>query len=352
MMFPDWPFPRLCFVGPMLGRYAGWVPSQGEILARLFYEAGYQVCLTSPVKNRYLRLVDGMRSLIAWRNQIDLVVLMVFSGPAFIHVDMLSFLAQRLGKPVIFWLHGGNLPDFSRQSAAWFRRVMGRGVKTVSPSAYLASQIDWSGPVEVIPNVLNLNSYPFRLRRELAPRLLWMRTFHEIYNPCLAIEALAHLRMKWPAATLTMAGQDKGMLAMVREKAAAVGVSAAVRFPGFLEMDAKLQAFAEHDIYLNTNRVDNMPVSILEAVACGLPVVATNIGGIPYLLEQERTGLLVDDNHPAQMADAVDRLLTEPGLVARLSTEGRLLAETSGWERVRMCWETLFDQMRQDGSLR
>jgi glycosyltransferase involved in cell wall biosynthesis len=92
-------------------------------------------------------------------------------------------------------------------------------------------------------------------------------------------------------------------------------------------------------VFLNTNRVDNAPVSVLEAAACGLPVVSTEVGGIPYLLRNEEQALLVPEGNAEAMAGAVRRLLDQPALAARLSAAGRQVAERSAWERVRPAWE-------------
>ncbi len=108
--------------------------------------------------------------------------------------------------------------------------------------------------------------------------------------------------------------------------------------------------FAAHDIFLNTNRIDNMPVSVVEAAAFGLPVVSTNVGGIPYLLEEGKTGLLVPTDDPGAVAAAVSRLLADPGLARRLSTNGRSLAEQSAWPRVREQWLGLLERVARSTS--
>jgi glycosyltransferase involved in cell wall biosynthesis len=172
-----------------------------------------------------------------------------------------------------------------------------------------------------------------------------MRTFHEVYHPELALRVLAELRQSHPEATLTMAGQEKGLGARVEQLTEELGLCDAVRRPGFLGLERKQQEFNRHDIFLNTSRIDNMPVSVLEACAFGLPVVATRVGGIPDLLEHERTGLLVPDGDVGAMAAAVRRLVDEPALARRLSAGGRVLAELSRWEAVRPQWETLFNEV-------
>jgi glycosyltransferase involved in cell wall biosynthesis len=172
-----------------------------------------------------------------------------------------------------------------------------------------------------------------------------MRTFHEIYRPDLAVRTLARLLPDHPDATLTLAGQDRGLLAATRRLADELGVAGSVRFAGFLDAEGKRREFAEHDVFLNTNRVDNAPVSVVEAAAFGLPVVATRVGGVPHLLHDGETALLVPEGDADAMAAAVRRLLSEPDLAARLSRAGRALAESCSWERVHPLWEDLFREV-------
>ncbi|MCA9952389.1 MAG: glycosyltransferase family 4 protein [Anaerolineales bacterium] len=320
------------------------------MLAQHFVDAGYVVHTTSSYPNRILRLVDMVLSLIRWRKQIDIVVVMVFSGSAFFLVDIASWLSCRLNIPLILWLHGGNLPQFAYAHEKWVRRVYQRAQVLVVPSAYLvesANKLDVD--VEVIPNILAIDNYAYHLRQQVQPKLLWMRTFHEIYNPTLAIQVVAELVANYPDIQLTMAGQDKGLLQQTRELVEAQELTANVQFAGFLDMPAKQTAFESHDIFLNTNKIDNMPVSVVEAAAFGLPIVATNVGGIPHLLKDSQTALLVEDGDVLDMANAVRRLLNDPDLSARLSYNGRRLAETCSWTHVQAQWETVFQQINDRG---
>ncbi|MBP6016371.1 MAG: glycosyltransferase family 4 protein [Candidatus Promineofilum sp.] len=341
--------PRLGFVGPMLGVNPGWVTSQGELLAELLTGAGYQVQITSHRLQRLPRLMDILGSLVAWRNEIDVVIHQVFSGPAFAVTDAASALCRTLGLPQVFALHGGALPEFAAEHGGWVRRVLRRAEAIVTPSTYLAQTFaadpDLVARIHTIPNILEIENYSYRHRPSVDPQLLWMRTFHEIYHPQMAVEVLAELRQTHPEATLTMAGQEKGLHATVQTLAQQRGLSAAVRFPGFLGPQDKAREFAGHDIYLNTNHVDNMPVSVLEACAFGLPVVATAVGGVPHLLRDGETGLLVPDGDVAAMAGAVRRLLDEPELAGALSANGRRLAESCAWEPVKARWEALFAEV-------
>ena len=218
-------------------------------------------------------------------------------------------------------------------------RVLRRGCIVVAPTEYLAREARHLGLItEVVPNIIEIESYPYQRRESTRPRLLWMRTFHQAYNPSMAVDVLADLTRSRSGSTLTMAGQEKGQLERVRDAVRRRGLEGSVRFPGFLDLEGKRREFARHDIFLNTNRIDNMPVSLLEAAAFGLPIVSTNVGGIPDLFVHEETALLVGSEDPSAMADAVRRLLDDPDLSARLSDNARLLAESCSWAALRHRW--------------
>jgi L-malate glycosyltransferase len=334
---------RLAFVGPMIGRNQGYVTTQGEILSDLFKNEGYPVISVSYHVNRYNRLADIISTLIRQRNKIDIQCLQVYSGPSFVVGDIASWLGRLLGQRVVMVLRGGAMPQFMARFPHWSCRVLRRADALVTPSPFLAKELVRYGfKAKIIPNVVNISAYPYRYRRHLTPRLFWMRKFHPIYNPEMAVRVLARVRKVVPDTVMVMAGHDSGTQADVKYLAHNLDLDDAVRFQGFLDMAAKIEQGNAADIFLNTNRVDNMPVSVIEACALGLPVVATNVGGIPDLLTDGETSLLVPDNDDQKMSDAVLSLLRDPELARRLSINGRKLAEHSAWEQVRPQWEQLF----------
>jgi L-malate glycosyltransferase len=338
---------KLCFVGPMVGATGSHITTQGYVLSGLFRAAGYPTLAVSASLNRYLRLVDIAATLIRRKRDIDIVLIEVYSGQGFVIADVASSISRRMGYKTILTLHGGNLPTFIQRHPNWARRVLRRAHALVAPSAYNARAVTQLGlQAQVIPNVIDLNDYPYRCRERVSPRLLWIRSFHPFYNPALALKVAAGLRVDYPETALVMAGQDKGLQGEMQMVARELGIADIVRFPGFLDRDGKAREGSAADIYLNTNHVDNMPVAIIEAGAMGLPVVSTRVGGVPYLLQDGENGLLVPDDDAPAMIAAVRRLLNEPELAKYLSSNGRLLAERSAWPTVRAQWEELFsDQL-------
>lgn len=338
--------PRILFVGPMLGRYSGWVPNPAEVLAPKFSKEGYVCLLTSHVLNRYARLVDIVYTLLHKRETYDIISLQVYAGASFIVEDIVSRIATLLGKKIVMVLHGGDMPSFMKRFPHWSYRVLKRADVIVTPSAYLRDALlQYGFETQVIPNMLDIKKYIFHLRNSVQPRLLWMRTFYDYCHPELAVQVVEQLSIRYPNVTLTMAGQDKGLLAPTRELVKKKGLQNKVRFAGFLNDEGKQIEFESHDIYLNTNRVDNMPVAIIEAAAFGLPVVAMSIGGIPYLLEDQQTGLLTKFGDVNAMVDAVCHLIEQPGLAAHISARGREMAEKSAWDNVFPLWDKIYKQV-------
>jgi glycosyltransferase involved in cell wall biosynthesis len=337
---------QITFVGPMLGRHGGYVPSPAEEIAHHLAQCGYTCTLASSIVNRYLRFTDIIRVIVQERKRTDIICLQTFSGRSFVVEDIASWLGKQLRHCIVMVLHGGAMPEFMTRFPNWSRRVLSRAHVIVTPSTYLSGALEKFGfCAHIIPNTLDCHKYPYRHRTILTPHLIWMRAFHSAYNPEMAVRVLWRLSKSFPSATLTLAGPDKGSLTTTKRLAQKLGVAEATRFPGFLNMEAKIREGSVNDIYLNTNNIDNMPVSVLEMGAMGLPVVATAVGGIPHFLTNGQTGLLVPENDDEAMTEAIKRLLNDSALAGQLSASGRSLAEHCSWDHVGPQWEKLFSEV-------
>jgi glycosyltransferase involved in cell wall biosynthesis len=344
----------LGFFAPLLGR-SGKAPDVFEVLAPALVSRGYGAVSASSAPTRARRLVDQVRVLWRDRRHIDVVFIHVYTGPTFVVVDLLTRLGRRSGRPLVGYLSGGGIPDLIERHPRWASTVLGRFDLLSAPSGYLAGSVEAIGlSSEVVPNPVDITEFEFARRSPARARLLWMRTFHELYRPELAVEVLAALRAHHPDARLTMAGQDDGLLAPTRRLAERLGVADAVHFPGFIGPEARRRAFADHDVFLHTNRIDNMPLSLLQAGASGLPVVGMAVGGVPHLLADEREALLAPDSpDPATCRDGlvarVERVLADPSLAGRLSDAGREAAESARLPIVLDRWEELIAKLVADG---
>jgi glycosyltransferase involved in cell wall biosynthesis len=321
-----------------------------EDLALRLSGAGWPVLTTSWKSSRARRLVDMVATSWRRRHAYAVAHVDVFSGLGFAWAETVCWTLRLAGKPYALTLRGGNLPAFAARWPMRVRRLLASAAVVTTPSRYLMEGMRaYRQDLRLLPNPIGLEQYPFRLRDRPAPRLLWLRAFHEIYNPSLAPEVLAALVAEFPDAHLTMVGPDKrdGSWTRTRNVAAARGLTARITMPGGVQKSAVPGWLARGDIFLCTSNIDNTPVSVLEAMACGLCVVSTNVGGIPFLLEHEQDALLVPPDAPEAMAAAVRRILTEPGLAARLSVNARRKAAQSDWSVVLTQWEQLLHATQQ-----
>jgi len=268
----------------------------------------------------------------------------VFSGTAFIWAEAVCAVLRRAARPYILTLHGGNLPHFASRFPRRVRWLLHSAAAVTAPSHYLRRSLETvKHNIELLPNAVDVAQYHFRFREKLRPRLMWMRAFHEVYNPLVAIRALALLVKDYPDMQLRMAGPDKGdgSLQSARALAIALGVGPNIYFDGPVPKREVPRWLAQGDIFLNTPRIDNTPVTVLEVMACGLCAISTDVGGIRDLVDDRTTALLTASDDAAGIASAVRELLSDPSLAGRLSSRGRRKVENLDWPVVLDEWESL-----------
>jgi glycosyltransferase involved in cell wall biosynthesis len=199
-----------------------------------------------------------------------------------------------------------------------------RADSVVVPSGFLAGVFRRRGiPVHVVPNVIDLDRFRPRPRRDpgRAPHLLIARNLERIYDIPTGLRAFAIIRKTFPGARLTMAGTGP-LRTDLEHLTAELGLTDAVVFTGRLDNERMASLYQSVDLVLNPTRVDNMPISVLEALASGVPVVSTDVGGIPFVVDHGRTGLLVAPGDPKVMAAAASRILQTPGLAVEFRNAG------------------------------
>ncbi len=314
-----------------------------EDLADRLAGNGWQVTRTSGHPGRLRRLLDMVGTAWRRRHHYEVAQIDVFSGPAFLWAEAVCLTLRLLRKPFILTLHGGGLPEFAARWPGRVRRVLRPAQVVTVPSRYLLEQMQpYRDDLLLLPNPLAVRQYPFRRRDHPAPRLVWLRAFHAVYNPTLAVRALAALSPDFPQAHLTMIGPRKDeTYEETLQMAEALGVRDRLETPGSIPKEDVPRWLSGGDIFINTTNADNTPVSVIEALACGLGVVTTNVGGIPYLVRHEQEALLVPPDDLDALVAAIRRLLADPTLAGRLSQAGRALVEPFDWDVILPQWEKL-----------
>jgi glycosyltransferase involved in cell wall biosynthesis len=249
-------------------------------------------------------------------------------------------VARLLGKPVILNYHSGEALDHLRRSAV-ARFVMRRLVDAnVVPSAFLRDVLrSFDIDADVVHNTIDLQQFTYRVR-DPRPRLLCTRNLETLYNLSCVLRAFARIQARYPEATLTLVGNGSQDAAL-RNEAALFGLQN-VTFAGRVAPSEIHRYYADADIYVQSPSIDNMPLSVLEAFASGLPVVSTDVGGVPSILRHGVDGLLVRDNDDAALAEQVLTLLADAALARRLAESAYRSLTAYQWSVVRDGWLTSY----------
>lgn len=323
-------------------------PKVCEDLADRLRQDGRQVWTASHHHFRPRRLADLTTAPYRLRRRYGVAQVDVYSGRAFLWAEAAAASLRACRKPYVLTLHGGRLPEFARRRPERVARLLRSAAAVTSPSPYLAESLSrHRGDIIVLENGIELPPDRPQLRDAPRPCLIWLRAYHEIYNSILAVETLARLRSRGLDAQLTMIGPDRGdgTWERTRRRTAELSLQDSTDLRGPLPKSRVWEALAEGEIFLNTSRADNTPVSVLEAMAAGLPIVSTDVGGISRLLTDGIDALLVPESSPEAMAQAVERLLDEEGLARKLARNARERARDFDWSRVLPRWHRLLDEI-------
>ena len=213
-------------------------------------------------------------------------------------------LGKLFRKRVVVNYHSGEALEHLSHSRTAVRTLR-RADAIVVQFPFLEEIFDRSGlATTVIPNHLDPMSLPFRARRPLRPMFLSTRALEPSYGVATVLEAFGVIQQRRPDATLRIVGDGSSRAEL--ERLARQLRLRGVTFSGMIDTAEMAGAYDAADVFLNASTVDSMPLSILEAFACGLPVVTTDAGGIPWLVEDEVTGLLVPPDDPVQVGRRCD----------------------------------------------
>ncbi|MBD3583424.1 glycosyltransferase family 4 protein [Flavobacterium selenitireducens] len=327
---------RLLYIGNKLSSQ-GKTPTGIEILGPLLEGEGYVLRYASSKKGKIARLADMVVALLKYARTSNYVLIDTYSTSNFWFAFVSAVICKMVATPYIPILHGGNLPNRLSSSPRLSRFLFGNAYLNVAPSAYLAEAFRNEGfEVAVVPNPL-VDDITAVHRDIFRPRLIWVRSFSSLYNPQMAIEVLKNLASKFADARLTMVGPEvDDNLDKCRQLALSYGLD--VSFTGRLSKPEWMHLSTDCDFFINTSNVDNSPFSLVEAAALGLPIVSTNVGGIPYLFTNGVSARLVKKGDAAQMSEAIESLIEDSEYTQNLIQKSLQLAESVKWPLLRMKW--------------
>lgn len=274
----------------------------------------------------------------ALRRFPEVDVLHVFSGSGgnyFLYTAPSLAFGRMLGKRVILHYHGGGARDFFSRYHWIAKRFLECADHILVPSRFLEKVFaDFGVETSVLPNILEMNRFPYRERECFRPRFIVTRHLEPVYDVGCAIRAFSLVLKKYPDARLTVSGDGSERI-LLENLVKELGVRESVTFTGNVQNEDIYRIYDESDIFLNSSRVDNFPVSILEAFASGLPVITSDAGGIPYIVRDGETGLLFPTGNSVAMAEKIFMVLGDQDMARRFGKQGHQELEKYRWENVK-----------------
>ena len=350
---------RILMVGPSLEILGGQSIQAARLLEHLRKEPGIEVDFL-PVNPRLpgpLRRLQRIKYLRTLATEAAYLAALLVRVPQYdiIHAFSAGYwsfllapapallLAAMLHKKTILNYHDGRLEDHLR-SFPRALRLMRIAHRTVAPSQFLVDVFTRFGLcARPIPNIVDTTEFRYRERARICPVFLHNRAMDPLYNVPCSLRAFGIVQTKHPNARLILTNDGPlrpRLEAMVRK----LGLHNVV-FLGPVSQQRMAELHGEAGIYITSPDIDNMPGSVLECFASGLPVISTGVGGIPYIIEHGRTGLLAAPGDHRAMAAAAMRLLEEDGLAWRLTRNARAECDRYRGSLVASQWADLYREL-------
>ena len=351
---------RVLIVAPSLDILGGQAVQAARLLEGLRDEASLRVDFLPinprlPGLFRWLQSIKYVRTLVTSLAYLTTLLvrvprydlLHIFSASyfSFVLAPTPAILVGKLyGKKLVLNYHSGEAAD---HLARWRRTAIPtirQADVTVVQTNYLVDVFArFRLAARAIPNHLETKRLGFRERKSLRPVFLSNRNLESHYNVGCVLRAFSLVQEKFEDARLIVAGDGSQ-----RSELEALAQQLNLRhteFLGLVSPEQMSELYDEADIFLNGSEIDSMPLSILEAFAAGLAVVTTDAGGIPWLVTDGETGLIVPRGDHQSLAKSCLRLLADERLATALVNNARRECEKYSWPTVRDQWLRLYDEV-------
>ncbi|HZE73294.1 MAG TPA: glycosyltransferase family 4 protein [Pyrinomonadaceae bacterium] len=351
---------RILIVAPSFDILGGQTVQAARLIERLRQEANLEIGFLPinprlPGVLRKLQSIKYVRTLVTSLAYVASLLTMV-SKYDIIHIFSASYFSFLLaptpailigklyGKRLLLNYHSGEAEDHLqrwRRSAIPTIRLVD---EVVVPSEYLVQVFAEFGlTAKPIYNLIETEQFHFRERRPLRPIFLSNRNFERHYGVDRVLRAFGIIQQQLPEAQITIAGDGPERSAL--ERLARDLNLRNIEFTGRVKHDQIVDMYDSADVWLNGSEIDNQPLSILEAFACGLPIVTTDAGGIPFMVRHERTALVVKRGDYEALAAEAMRLLAEPALAKKIVNQGRAECRQYTWDAVRANWLAVYQTL-------
>ena len=310
----------------------GGISVQVKLLRDLLRGEGY-VCDILSTKGSIAKRIKAVFALLSKGRKYDVFHIHACSDRGFLPAVLGINIGRLLGKRIILTFHGGGAENFFRKKQRFVKRYLNRTSANIVLSGFIGRIFDQYGiKYTVIPNVLDVDDSAYKARTDIKPRYISIRSLTETYNIECTLKAFGTVQEKYPEAILTLLGN--GPLKSELERYVVEHHLQNVTFVGQVPNTEIYRYLDEADIMVSSSRFDNMPVSILEGFKAGLLVIASNVGGVPYMIEDGQNGLLFDSGNDRQMAEEMIMAVENPRRSLEMIEKARMSLKHYTWKEV------------------
>ena len=311
----------------------GGISGQVEILWRKLREDGHTAEIFSTKGSIFWRLGLFCR-LKKIARDYDVLHIHCCSGWGFLPAVVGVTVGRQLGKRVVLTYHGGGGERFFAKHSHLVRHYLTRTDANIVLSDFLGKVFDQHQlPYTIIPNIIELDDTNYNQRDVLEPHFICTRAHEPLYNiPCI-LRAFKKTITELPESTLTLVGdgsEHEALMAMAKE----MGLKN-VTFTGRVDNIEIYKHLDESDILLSSPTIDNMPVSLLEAMNVGLLVISSNVGGVPYMIKNGETGYLFQNDDSDTLAELMIKAVRHPSESIAIIHNAHEAVSAYRWENVR-----------------
>jgi glycosyltransferase involved in cell wall biosynthesis len=335
---------RVLYFGNRGGRGAKYRTVQDDLTELL--NTDIRLISVSEYRNPILKMSHMLWTFFRHFLFAKFVLIDTYSTKNFYYAYILSQLSRLTKRRYIHFLHGGNLPQRLEESAWMASQMFTNAYALIAPSGYLQDEFEKKGfSCKVIPNFIDIQKYPYLQRDINEVKIFWLRNFKAHYNPILAVKVVHGLAKKGYSAHLTMVGPDgnDGSLDAVLAYIEKHNLKSMVTITGGLQKTDWITMSEKSNIFLNTTNIDNTPISVIEAMALGLFVISTNVGGLPFLLQNYQDGVLVAPDSSNDIEDAVIKAVEGKIDFQSMVSKARQKVEAFDKKVVKKTWFKLLD---------
>ncbi len=291
-------------------------------------------CDILSTKGASVKRIKAAVALLSMGRKYDVFHIHACSDRGFLPAILGINVGRLLKKRIVLTFHGGGAEGFFKRKQNLVKRYLNRTSANIVLSGYIGRVFDRYGiPYTIVPNILESDDSSFRARTKIKPKFISIRSFTETYNIKCTLKSFQAVQEKYPEATLTLLGG--GPLKSELEQYVIDNHLKNVFFVGQVPNTEIYRYLDDADIMVSSSRFDNMPVSILEGFKAGLLVIASNVGGVPYMIEDGQNGLLFENKNDRQMAEKMIAAVEHPEATIRMIENAHHCLDAYKWESCR-----------------